>query len=94
VLDDAGVKAKPGGKAESPLEAKPARHAIGDSGMSAVDAFATLPRETLVGHVGERHALVLNKYPVMPHHCVLVTRAFVPQAGLMGEEDTVALWRL
>ncbi|KAH0565813.1 hypothetical protein GP486_000782 [Trichoglossum hirsutum] len=33
------------------------------------------------------HNIVMNKYPVIPHHFILSTTAFKPQTGLLEEQD-------
>jgi ATP adenylyltransferase len=43
-----------------------------------------------VGDLGT-HIAVLNKYPVVEHHLLLVTREFVPQERLLDREDFTAL---
>ena len=37
------------------------------------------------------HRLLLNKFPVLDDHLLIVTRAFVPQVGLLDEGDFQAL---
>lgn len=56
------------------------------------DAFAVLPVELFVGNVTPQHAVVLNKFPVLPEHCVIVTRAFHRQDEPLTREDMRALW--
>jgi ATP adenylyltransferase len=56
------------------------------------DAFAVLPVELFVGNVTPQHAVVLNKFPVLPEHCVIVTRAFRRQDEPLTQEDMRALW--
>ena len=44
-----------------------------------------------VGNVSPTHVGVLNKYPVVAHHLLIVTRQFVPQEELLDAADFAAL---
>jgi ATP adenylyltransferase len=46
-----------------------------------------------VGHIGPSHVAVLNKFNVVQHHLLLVTRAFEHQETLLTAADFEALWR-
>ena len=48
------------------------------------------PRLT-VARVGPEHLCVLNKYPVIPHHLLLLTRQYQPQLALLTRADLAAL---
>jgi ATP adenylyltransferase len=50
-----------------------------------------LERELLVEEVGATHFAVLNKFPVIPHHLLLITRGYVPQEALLDRADFEAL---
>jgi len=69
---------------------------------SALDAKAKAPKpradplgdfepELYLGDVGPSHYALLNKYPVLPDHLLIVTRAAEPQDRLLGAEDFAAL---
>jgi ATP adenylyltransferase len=45
----------------------------------------------LVGDISPSHRAVLNKFNVMPHHLLLVTRAFEHQECLLNPKDFAAL---
>jgi ATP adenylyltransferase len=45
----------------------------------------------LVGDISPSHQAVLNKFNVMPHHLLLVTRSFEHQECLLNPEDFAAL---
>ena len=45
----------------------------------------------VVGDVSDTHVAVLNKFPVIAHHLLVVTRAFVPQTAPLDREDVVAM---
>ena len=46
-----------------------------------------------VGPVGEDHVAVLNKFNVVEHHLLVVTKRFEHQEQLLNAADFVALWR-
>src|SRR5262252_4166526 len=46
-----------------------------------------------VGDLSPTHVGVLNKYPVVPHHLLVVTRQFVPQERLLDADDFAVLVR-
>lgn len=45
----------------------------------------------VVREVGDTHLALLNKYPVLPQHLLLVTRRYVPQETLLDRADFEAL---
>lgn len=45
-----------------------------------------------VGDLSATHAVLLNKYNVLPHHLLIVTRRFEPQTTLLTAADFTALW--
>ena len=47
--------------------------------------------ELLIGTVAPDHAMVLNKFNVLSHHLLMVTRRFVPQENLLDGGDFRAL---
>ena len=47
--------------------------------------------ELTVGAVGPVHVAVLNKYPVIDRHLLIVTREFIPQEALLDRQDLGAL---
>jgi ATP adenylyltransferase len=47
-----------------------------------------------VADVGAAHYALLNKYPVVPDHLLLVTRRFAPQEELLDADDFAALGAL
>ena len=40
-----------------------------------------------VGHIGESHVLLLNKYPVQACHLLVITRGWQPQSGWLDATD-------
>lgn len=47
--------------------------------------------DLVVGGVGEKHLCVLNKYPVVPGHALIVTREFVEQTSPLNHADFLAV---
>jgi ATP adenylyltransferase len=45
----------------------------------------------VVGDVSDTHVAVLNKFPVIAHHLLVVTRAYVPQTAPLDRDDVVAM---
>lgn len=60
------------------------------------DPFGEGERESLltVCKRGPAHVLMLNKFPTMTDHLLLVTEAWHPQAGLLRADDLIAWWDL
>lgn len=50
-----------------------------------------IEQELFVAEVSDTHVAVLNKFPVIPHHLLLVTRRYVDQEALPDEADFEAL---
>ncbi len=66
------------------------RAAAVDAG-SARDPFDPPEPALLVGGVSATHVCVLNKFPILAHHALLVTRVFEPQEAYLGAADFEAL---
>lgn len=49
--------------------------------------------DLFVADVSDTHVAVLNKFPVIPHHLLLVTRRYVSQEALLDADDFDALGR-
>jgi ATP adenylyltransferase len=47
-----------------------------------------------VGDIAPGHAGLLNKFPVLTRHLLIVTRAFEPQTGLLRADDFEAMLRV
>ncbi|EAS36815.3 bis(5'-nucleosyl)-tetraphosphatase [Coccidioides immitis RS] len=61
-----------------------------DEMPTSTDPFENPPRELLVAEIppsSPSHILVLNKFPVIPNHFILATKAFKPQAHLLEKDD-------
>jgi sulfate adenylyltransferase (ADP) / ATP adenylyltransferase len=58
----------------------------------AHDPFLTPDPELVVGAIGQSHLCVLNRFPVIPHHALIVTREFQDQEAPLGRADFAAAW--
>ncbi|WP_027857585.1 ATP adenylyltransferase family protein [Marinobacterium jannaschii] len=56
--------------------------------------FLPYEPELYLGELGDHHRLLLNKFNVLPHHLLLVTREFESQNDLLNLGDFSALARL
>jgi ATP adenylyltransferase len=83
VIEDGGIRF-----AVRVLEAprnKPKRSAPGNPFLPYEEALH-------VADVSETHVCLLNKYPVLPHHALLVTREFEDQEQPLSRNDFEAAW--
>ncbi len=48
--------------------------------------------DLFVADVSDTHVCLLNKFKVLEHHMLIVTRAFAEQTSLLDEADLAALW--
>jgi sulfate adenylyltransferase (ADP) / ATP adenylyltransferase len=66
---------------------------LGNAGQSAQSADPFLPYDPVlfVAHASHTHSILLNKFPVLDHHLLIVTRAFEHQETLLDADDFVAL---
>ncbi|EHY59449.1 bifunctional AP-4-A phosphorylase/ADP sulfurylase [Exophiala dermatitidis] len=61
-----------------------------ESSKSRFDPFADPAEELLVANIpggNASHILVLNKFPVIPNHFIIATKANKPQTALLEEDD-------
>lgn len=56
------------------------------------DPFLPPERALTVGEISDSHIAVLNKFNVVEHHLLLVTRRFEDQENLLTRADFEALW--
>ena len=56
------------------------------------DPFGPCDPDLLLGDLGPDHCCVLNKYPALACHLLVVTRRWEPQEALLTEADFAALW--
>ena len=57
----------------------------------AVDPFADPEPDLLVADAGDDHRILLNKYPVIDRHLLIVSRAFVDQSAPLEAADFNAI---
>ncbi|MGP1382661.1 MAG: ATP adenylyltransferase family protein [Thainema sp.] len=57
------------------------------------DPFLPPDPDLLVTHLSNTHACVLNKFNVVDHHLLVVTREFEEQLNLLNAQDFAALWQ-
>lgn len=57
------------------------------------DPFLPPDADLVVAGVDAEHLCVLNKYPVLDHHALVVTRRFEPQESVLTPGDFAAWWR-
>lgn len=58
-----------------------------------VDPFQPPEPELVVGGLSPTHFCLFNKYNVLDHHLLIVTRDYEDQETLISYEDFAALWR-
>ena len=64
----------------------PARH------EQRANPFLPFENDLFVADVSDSHLCLLNKYNVIDHHVLIVTRAFEPQENFLTDADFEALW--
>jgi ATP adenylyltransferase len=70
------------------------KHAARDEARRSGDGrnpFLPYDPALFVADVGPEHVALLNKYPVIPHHLLVVTRRFEDQESLLTPHDFAAL---
>ena len=85
LIDDAGTQFVV--RIASTLAAK----ASAAKAPARADPLGDYEPDLFVGGVGPSHYALLNKYPVMSPHLLVVTRAFEPQERLLNAGDFAAL---
>jgi len=59
---------------------------------SQINPFLPYEKDLFVSHISETHAAILNKFNVLEHHLLIVTRHFEDQETLLTPDDFSALW--
>ena len=54
--------------------------------------FLPYDEDLFVANISENHVGILNKYPVLDNHLLIVTRSFEEQTSLLTEQDFQAMW--
>jgi ATP adenylyltransferase len=57
-----------------------------------INPFLPYEKDLFVSHISETHAAVLNKFNVLEHHLLIITRHFEDQETLLTPGDFRALW--
>lgn len=73
------------------LLAEVPRAPAGVAGAPRRDPFADPEPALVVAPLGDTHVCLLNKYPVLDRHLLLVTRAFAPQEAWLDDADWCAV---
>lgn len=85
-IDDSGVRFV--ARQVSSLIVKPVQDASGPRPL--VDPFLPHDPNLFVSDVSATHFALLNKFSVIDHHLLVVTRAFEPQEALLDQDDFAA----
>jgi len=62
------------------------------AGQKAVNPFLPFDKNMFVADISETHVALLNKFNVVAHHLLIVTRHFEDQETLLTFHDFEALW--
>ncbi|MEM7773057.1 MAG: DUF4922 domain-containing protein [Cyanobacteria bacterium P01_A01_bin.37] len=73
-------------------KAKKAQNKLTPSGKP-FNPFLPYETDLFVTHLSETHLCLLNKYNVVDHHLLIVTRAFEEQETWLNQQDFAALWQ-
>lgn len=93
VLDDGGYRFRL--RIVASLARKEAAEAHARAGGFDRDPFSSPFEEGLyVGRIAPAHVGLLNKFPVLDHHLLIVTDRFAPQEGALDIPDCEALLRV
>lgn len=83
------VRMLTGGRGEAAADARLQRATSG--GNHAANPFLPYDPALFVADLSATHLCLLNKYPVVTHHLLIVTRTFTPQEELLTTADFAAL---
>lgn len=56
--------------------------------------FLPYDQSLYVQHVSPSHVILLNKFPIVENHVLIVTSIFQPQSSLLTYEDHTAMWQV
>ncbi|BAZ10336.1 Ap4A phosphorylase II [Calothrix sp. NIES-4071] len=56
------------------------------------DPFLPYEQDLWVADISDTHVCILNKFNVVDHHLLIITRAFEEQESLLTERDFAAMW--
>ena len=77
---------------ERKREAREVQERLESASSGTVNPFLPPDPEMFVAEVSATHLALLNKFNVIDHHLLLVTRAFEEQESLLTLEDFQAMW--
>jgi ATP adenylyltransferase len=89
VIDDAGVRFVIRKLTRAARVEFAARRREADT--SGANPFLPYDQTLFVANLPPAHVVLLNKFNLLPHHLVMVTREFRPQETLLDADDLVAL---
>ncbi|MDH3717266.1 MAG: DUF4922 domain-containing protein, partial [Planctomycetota bacterium] len=69
------------------------RPATSAAGVSGSNPFLPYDQDMFVADASDSHVCLLNKFNVLDHHLLIVTRQFEDQQQRLGLQDFTALWR-
>ncbi len=77
-------------------DVRSARRTLNDKsaepGGEARNPFLPYETDMFVADISPTHICLLNKFTVLDHHLLIVTRTFEPQEAALTQDDFVALW--
>ncbi len=73
-------------------EAKRQQQQVSNSAKKQPNPFLPLEKDLFVADISDTHVAVLNKFNVVDHHLLIITRRFEDQETLLSVKDFVALW--
>ena len=89
ILEDAGISFVV--RVAKTLQLKAKERTLSATDEPSFDPFLPPEPPLTVGAIGDGHLAVLNKYSVVPHHLLIVTRHFEAQECLLTPADLAAL---
>jgi sulfate adenylyltransferase (ADP) / ATP adenylyltransferase len=63
----------------------------GATAAATVNPFLPFDPDLFVADLSTTHVALLNKFNIIPHHMLVVTRSFMPQEALLDARDIAAL---
>ncbi|MDJ0694296.1 DUF4922 domain-containing protein [Mastigocoleus sp. MO_188.B34] len=60
--------------------------------LEKFNPFLPYDKDLFVADISETHVCILNKYNVVEHHLLMITRAFEEQESLLTLQDFTAMW--
>lgn len=65
-----------------------------DKQAEVKNPFLPYEEDLFVADLSDTHLLLLNKFNVVAHHLLVVTRQFEPQSDLVNAADLDAAWKV